>query len=509
MVFIKKVTMKGFKSYGPRKVAVTMSPGFTCIVGPNGSGKSNVVDAVAFVIGLQSSKQLRAGVFSDLIYGGSKKIKASKYAEASIYLDNADGKLPIDAPEAIISRSIDTSGKTVYRVNKKRETRTYVVDLLAHADIYPEGHNIVMQGDITQFIKMSVEERRGTIEEISGIAEYNEKRERGQRELDKANENIARVELVLNEVSTRLENLEREKNDAQRYKELKDDIYKHRGWLIKGELKSVKNSLARIQETISSRTERKGACAMRIGELERLLDENERALDGSEKEIERLSEERQVGLAREIEETKGRKKMVESEMSHVRSTIENLERQIDTLSHEKKELEEEKRRGEERVASEKSAMEKNMALLQGKEEEHEKIIEGLSRSKEVVDELKGKLEEAEKNLQEKRQSVFLLRTEAERIASEKTFAEQKRKEYEEELTAIQKNKEELQKSLRGAREKQAELQPRYDHSCALRDALREEEKKTKESLYLAEEELWKKEPSPLQCLSTHQSPERV
>jgi chromosome segregation protein len=492
MVFIKKVTMKGFKSYGPRKVAVTMSPGFTCIVGPNGSGKSNVVDAVAFVIGLQSSKQLRAGVFSDLIYGGSKKVKAAKFAEVSIYFDNTDGKLPIDAPEVVVSRSIDISGKTVYRINKKRETRTYVVDLLAHADIFPEGHNLVMQGDITQFIKMSSEERRGIIEEISGIAEYNEKRERGQRELDRANENIARVELVLNEVASRLESLEKEKNDATRYKELRDEIYKNKGWLVRGELKLVRNTLTRIQENISQRTERKMFCESRMEELERLLIECEQTLRDAEHEIEKLSEERQVGLAREIEEIRGKMRVAESEMFHVSAALESLEKQKEASSRARERFEEEKKGLEERLTLSQHTRENEREILKGKEAEHARIIEGLSRSKEILDGMRKSLEEVEGKLQEKRTSTFSLTTEVEKISSEMTFASQKREEHESELIRLKESMRVLHERLEYVKRKQDESQSHHDTLKASLASLREDEKKTREQLYATEEELWKK-----------------
>ncbi|MFQ5891589.1 MAG: AAA family ATPase, partial [Candidatus Methanofastidiosia archaeon] len=176
MVYIKKITMRGFKSYGSRKVSVSFSKGFTCIVGPNGSGKSNVVDAISFVLGRLSTKSMRADVLTDLIFGGYKSKLGAKLAEVSIYFDNKDGTFPSERKEVVISRTVDLSGKSVYRLNRKRETRGYILDILSQIEIFPEGHNLVMQGDVAKFIKMNRWERRGVIEEISGILEYNEKR---------------------------------------------------------------------------------------------------------------------------------------------------------------------------------------------------------------------------------------------------------------------------------------------------------------------------------------------
>jgi chromosome segregation protein len=192
--------MKGFKSYGNNRVTIPLHKGFTCIVGPNGSGKSNLFDAVSFVLGRMSAKAMRAGSISGLVFAGTGNQKAATSADVSIYFSNKDKEFPIDKEEVIISRSVDMSGKGVYRVNNKRETRTYVLDLLNHVGLNPDGYNMIAQGDINRFIEMSSFDRRSIIEEISGIQEYDEKKEKGLRELEKAEENIARMDLVIKEV---------------------------------------------------------------------------------------------------------------------------------------------------------------------------------------------------------------------------------------------------------------------------------------------------------------------
>jgi chromosome segregation protein len=311
MVYIKKITTKGFKSYGNRIVSVTLSRNFTSIVGPNGSGKSNIIDAVSFVLGRLSTKSMRAEVLADLIFTGSKKMNPAKYAEVSLYLDNSDDELPFDRKEVIISRSVDASGKSVYRINRKRETRTYVLDILSQVGIFPEGHNIIMQGDITRFIKMSSWERRGVIEEISGIAEYNERRERGDRELAKAEDNIARVELVLNEVEKQMTRLENEKNDALRYQFLKDEIYNHKGWLYKGELEDAEAKLEKTSETIEKNKVEVNDTSEKITDTVQKIAQKEESFDLIDSEIEKLGEEKHVSITREIERLRGELKTVE------------------------------------------------------------------------------------------------------------------------------------------------------------------------------------------------------
>ena len=354
MVHITKVTTKGFKSYGNRIISVKLSQNFTCIVGPNGSGKSNIIDAVSFVLGRLSTKSMRATVLSDLIFTGSKKMNPAKYAEVSIYLDNTDNMLPFDRKEVIISRSVDASGKSVYRVNRKRETRTYVLDVLSQVGIFPEGHNIIMQGDITRFIKMSSWERRGVIEEISGIAEYNERRERGDRELAKAEDNIARVELVLNEVEKQMNRLEAEKSDALRYQFLKDEIYKFKGWLYKGELK---NAQGKLQKTVEKVEKNKGEVEesnQKISDTVSKIDQKEKNFDLINSEIEKLGEEKHLSISREIERLRGEVKTIEQGLSF----LEERKRQIETR----------KQNGE-------RELEKNREQIQ-KESERIELLEG-------------------------------------------------------------------------------------------------------------------------------------
>lgn len=325
MVHIKKITTKGFKSYGNRRISVKLSPNFTCIVGPNGSGKSNVIDAVSFVLGRLSTKSMRASVLADLIFTGSKNMNPAKYAEVSIYLDNTDGELPFERKEVIISRNVDMSGKSVYRVNRKRETRTYVLDILSQVGIFPEGHNIIMQGDITRFIKMSPWERRGVIEEISGIAEYQERKDRGDRELNKAEDNIARVELVLNEVEKQMNRLEVEKTNALRYKSLKEEIYSCKGWLYKGELQNAKQLLKDTVKDIEKNKEEIAKNNQKITDIKNDIEQKDENFDLINSEIEKLGEEKHVSITKEIERLKGEIRTIEQGLTFIKNQKQQLQ----------------------------------------------------------------------------------------------------------------------------------------------------------------------------------------
>src|SRR3989344_2855662 len=169
MTYIQKISMEGFKSF-KRKVAVPVLPGFTVFTGPNGSGKSNISEAVSFVLGLQS-RSLRAKKAEDLIFHGSKNKPASDHAKVSVSFDNSKKTIPIPEDEVIISRIINKSGVSTYKINGKTVTKQQLVDIFAQIRLSASGHNVIHQGDVTQIVEMSPIQRRQIIDEISGIAE--------------------------------------------------------------------------------------------------------------------------------------------------------------------------------------------------------------------------------------------------------------------------------------------------------------------------------------------------
>ncbi len=198
MIHISRVSLRNFKSF--RRISIPIPLGFTAVVGPNGTGKSNIVDGICFVLGRSSSKSLRAERFSDLIFNGGKKGKPATKAMVTLYIDNAARDIPINSKEIKISRTIDLSGNSVYRLNGRRTTRMQILDVLSAANVRPDGHNIVLQGDVTRVIDMAPVERRGVIDEIAGIAEYDDKKRKANRELEKVVDNIGKVDAVMSEV---------------------------------------------------------------------------------------------------------------------------------------------------------------------------------------------------------------------------------------------------------------------------------------------------------------------
>ena len=177
MVIIKRLIVKGFKSFA-NKTELVFGKGFNCIIGSNGSGKTNISDSICFVLGKSSAHEMRAEKSANLIFNGGKKGSPAKEAEVTIEFDNSEGKFPIQSKDVKITRIVKQNGTSIYKINDETRTRQQILDLLNGGKIDPDGHNIVLQGDIVSLAEMKPVERRMIIEEIAGISMYEEKKQK-------------------------------------------------------------------------------------------------------------------------------------------------------------------------------------------------------------------------------------------------------------------------------------------------------------------------------------------
>ncbi len=250
--------MENFKSFG-RKLTVPFFPGFTAITGPNGSGKSNIVDAILFVLGPKSSKVMRAGRLTDLIFNGGKKQKnPAKYCKVSLVFDNEDRKLPLDEDTVILTRMIKRAPLksdpdnyySYYYINNKSASLSGFIDLLSHARITGDGYNIVKQGDITDIVKMGPVERRRIIEDVAGISTYDSDLKKADLEKKEVEHNMERISIILNEINAQLRNLKRERDEAYRYKELQEDSYRIKSQIATKKLNEMQSQIAELHSQI-------------------------------------------------------------------------------------------------------------------------------------------------------------------------------------------------------------------------------------------------------------------
>lgn len=329
-MYIKEIEFTNFKSFG-KKVKIPFFDDFTTISGPNGTGKSNIIDGILFVLGLSSSRTLRAEKLTDLIYNGDKA-KKPDFAQVTIKFDNADREMPVDEEEITISRKIRETENGYYSYfyfNGKAVSLTDIHTHLAKARVTPEGYNVVMQGDVTRIITMTAGERRKIIDEIAGVAEFDNKRDRAMNELEIVRERVERADILIEEVEKQLEKLKVERDQAVKYQGLKQEKMKFEGFVLLAKLKDARVELENISGDIGAKKEVREKLQQSLKQKQEKLEELENELKGLTSEIQRMGEDEQIQVKKDIEEIKG-------DVSRCVNSIELADNEIEDIDSRRK-----------------------------------------------------------------------------------------------------------------------------------------------------------------------------
>ena len=245
MPYIKKIELKGFKSFGPQTVKINLDKGFTAVTGPNGSGKSNIMDAVLFALGELSTRRLRAENAAQLIFHGSEKAgqEKAKMAKVVIQFDNTDGTMPVDTTTVTISREVFRNGQSVYRLNGRRMSRAYITETLSMSSISSMSQNIIPQGTLTRLTDLNSIERRRIIEDLVGIGQYDAEKAEAEEKLRSADISIRTAMGRIDEVQKRLDDLERERNQLLRYNFIQSETKKFQAIKISSDITQLNNKI--------------------------------------------------------------------------------------------------------------------------------------------------------------------------------------------------------------------------------------------------------------------------
>jgi chromosome segregation protein len=342
MLYISHLKLKNFKSF--RALNVGVPPSFICFAGPNGAGKSNILDAVRFVLGETSLKSLRARKVKDLIHMGAK---------AAEVMVEFDGDKRYD-----IRRAIREDGKVIYRLNGKRTTRGSILEALKRYNLDSSGRNIIAQGEVQRIVNMNGKERRGIIDAVAGVSDFEEKKKESLRDLDIVEARIKEANIVLGERKAFLEELEKEKETAIRYAEKRDLLNNSKGTLLKLEMERFGKEKNGFDKTEKKLKEEKEKAAAEYDKVQKGISETDskrmelsRELQGKQKTSEtirrieelkasigsktQLVKEREEAINKALEEQKELKK----EISDEKKETGNLEKEIEKLNKELKSLE--------------------------------------------------------------------------------------------------------------------------------------------------------------------------
>jgi chromosome segregation protein len=222
-MILKKIELIGFKSFF-EKTSLDIYPGITAIAGPNGCGKSNIVDAIKWVLGEQSPKEMRASGMQDVIFNGTTEVKPLGMAEVSLVIEDSEKKLPIDYAEVRITRRLFRTGESQYLINKNPCRLKDIQELFMDTGIGNDSYAIMAQGKIDELLTSKPEDRRAFFEEAAGITKYKTRRNEAMRKLEKTEENLTRLNDILREIEKNISSLKIKAGKAKKYKEYYDRL---------------------------------------------------------------------------------------------------------------------------------------------------------------------------------------------------------------------------------------------------------------------------------------------
>lgn len=334
-MYLKSIEVHGFKSFA-NKITLQFHDGITGIVGPNGSGKSNVADAVRWVLGEQSAKQLRGSKMEDVIFSGTQTRKPLSYAYVSLTMDNSDHKLPIDYEEVTVTRRVYRSGESEYLINGSPCRLKDINELFLDTGIGKEGYSIIGQGQIDKILSSKPEDRRELFDEAAGIVKYKRRKSEAEKNLEEERLNLSRVTDIIREIENQLAPLEKQSAVAKVYLKLKEELKGLEISQFLMEYERLQTGVAELDEKIRIATadlERHNAeygnTREEYQQLEAQLEEIERFIEANKNSLNQLR--------LDTEKAEGEIKLLQEQIS---SILQNDEYVRNRLAVNSKEIEE-------------------------------------------------------------------------------------------------------------------------------------------------------------------------
>lgn len=456
-MYLKSIEVQGFKSFA-NKINFEFHNGITCIVGPNGSGKSNVADAVRWVLGEQSAKQLRGSNMQDVIFSGTEQRKPQGYAYVAITLDNSDHALAIEYEEVTVSRKVYRSGESEYKINGVITRLRDVQELFYDTGIGKEGYSIIGQGQIDKILSNKPDERRELFDEAVGIVKFKRRKKETLKRLDSEHSNLVRVTDILTELEKQVGPLERQSENAKKYLKLRD------------ELKTLDRSLFTLDYEDSEKNLKEVEKNTEIvsADLEETRKDNE-ALKLQYEEVnnrvtsleEQIAEQNQIynDANTDVQQTSGRvlvlKEQINTEntdKAHVNDRLSTLLSDEERYRLEKADIEKQKGEGQERLrelANEEYDMTNTMAALDIRISNHENSVK--DNKEKQISLLSEKSDAAAKlsHFTTLQQQIQIRKGE---VSAESLRLSSDREDVSAQLTSVTKEQEQLSESISVTRE---------------------------------------------------------
>ncbi len=338
-MYLKQIKATGFKSFAD-KIDIELTSGISGIVGPNGSGKSNVVDAVRWVLGEQSVKQLRGeGSMTDVIFTGSKSRKGSNYASVTLVFDNSDRYLPLDFDLVSIKRTVFKNGENEYYINDEKCRLKDITDMLTDTGASKESYNIISQGDIGKILSSKPEERRAIFEDAARVLKYKKRKEEALRKLQKTKDNLTRVNDIIDEISVNIEPLKIQSEQAKIYKKDKNELENVEIALIVNDVEKFNYEYKEAKEKVEVLTDKITNMLSSTSKEQALIENIKVKINDLNNDLYKKQQEL-VEISSNVERLQGEKNLI-TERSKYNSKDVKLHDNILSLKEKEKEIEKE------------------------------------------------------------------------------------------------------------------------------------------------------------------------
>ncbi|MFQ6127709.1 MAG: chromosome segregation protein SMC [Thermoplasmata archaeon] len=418
-MYLKEIKMENFKSF--KRMRIPLLKGYSTVTGPNGSGKSNIADAILFVLGPRSSRVIRAGKLTDLIFNGGKSKRSARYTRVSLIFDNEDRVFPIDSDEVKLTRyvslspSVEGGYNSYFYINNRRSRLSEFDSLLAHARISADGYNIVQQGDVSRIVQMGNVERRKILDSMAGISEYDEDIEKADKKRSEVEDNLSRIEIILDEIKKQIRQLGRDRLGALKYKEFKERMDLASKQMIFKNKEMLENQVIGTLKQIEKFESAKEALLKRKEELSEFLEEAKNELEDLENKMVEKGGDEVRKLKESIDELRIERARAEDGAENSREAIKKLTEEIRNLKKELKKVD-----GElEKLSFTLKETEQNLASkekrLREKNEQVQEAEEAISKSDANALKIQKRIIEMNKRIQDEEEELHKVRLQDDRL----------------------------------------------------------------------------------------------
>ncbi|WP_159722403.1 chromosome segregation protein SMC [Enterococcus sp. CSURQ0835] len=383
-MYLKRIELAGFKSFADR-TKIEFEPGVTAVIGPNGSGKSNITEAIRWVLGEQSAKNLRGGKMPDIIFAGSDSRKPLNLAEVTVVLDNTDHYLPLDFSEVSVTRRYRRSGESDFFINKKACRLKDIQELFLDSGLGKESFSIISQGKVEAIFSSKPEDRRGIFEEAAGVLKYKQRKKKAEQKLFETEDNLNRVQDIIYELEDQLTPLAAQSAAAKEFLALKAQLQEQDVNLTVQQIKQTKQTWQAHCTQLKELQTATAQQAQKVKQAEAKLTELRHTRDHYDVQLERQQQDL-LTLTERVKQTEGQKELLQERSKNTqKSSSEYRENQVQVqLKHQQAtEKLAELTAQHAQTQKEKSALQQQVTQLAKEAEKYQRS------TKEVIEELRG------------------------------------------------------------------------------------------------------------------------